>query len=147
MIGHEFIVVDNVTGDILYTYEITCHSFFVIGEIGTQTRLRDDAQQKIQDTLHAEWFRHKNVKRTFTELGFAKGQLPLDLFASMQTYYYNNRQHKLREEWDAKGGSNRDLTLTVSLSATLILILALFLCISLIILPFPNHPYLSHPYS
>ena len=103
MIGHEFIVVDNITGDILYSYDIECHSFFVIGEIGTQTRLRDDAQQKIQDTLHAEWFRHKNVKRTFTELGFAKGQLPLDLFASMQTYYYNNRQHKLREEWDAKG--------------------------------------------
>lgn len=43
------------------------------------------------------------MKRTFTELGFDKGKLPLDLFADMSTYYYNNRHQKFREEWDGKG--------------------------------------------
>ena len=80
-----------------------CSSFFVLGESGTMTRTRLDAQQKIQDTLYNEWFRSRRVTRTFTELGFNRGKLPLDLFASMSTYYYNNRVNKMREEWDSKG--------------------------------------------
>jgi hypothetical protein len=39
------------------------------------------------------------VKRTFTPLGFSKGRLPDDVFASMREFYYNNRDppHRLHK--------------------------------------------------
>jgi len=43
------------------------------------------------------------VPRTFSELGFKKGRLPDDIFASMGSFYYNNRHNKVREEWTGKG--------------------------------------------
>ena len=54
-------------------------------------------------TLHNEWRRHNRVTRTFSELGFKKGRLPDDLFASMGAFYYNNRHNKVNEEWKGKG--------------------------------------------
>lgn len=58
---------------------------------------------EIETTLRNEWKRHNRVKRTFSALGFSKGKLPLDVFASMSTFYYNNRGNKVREEWGGKG--------------------------------------------
>ena len=52
---------------------------------------------KIRNTLDREWGRSRRVKRTFTPLGFARSQLPLDLFASMATYYDNNRDNLMLE--------------------------------------------------
>ena len=43
------------------------------------------------------------MQRTFTEFGFTKGQLPVDLWSSISAYYHNNRDHKVIEEWDSKG--------------------------------------------
>ena len=68
----------------------------------------DDSTQhnfdtEIQSTLHNEWTRHKRVTRTFSPLGFQKGRLPADIFASMSAFYYNNRLYKVREEWGGKG--------------------------------------------
>jgi len=57
----------------------------------------------VRDTCHAEWNRANRVKRTFTEFGFSKGKLPTDLWASISSYYYNNRDHKVLEEWDTRG--------------------------------------------
>ena len=57
----------------------------------------------MRDTCHAEWSRANRVKRTFTEFGFSKGKLPVDLWASISSYYYNNRDHKVLEEWDTRG--------------------------------------------
>jgi hypothetical protein len=40
-----------------------------------------------------EYISAQKVKRTFTEIGFAKGKLPVDLFSSITTFYYNNKDH------------------------------------------------------
>lgn len=53
--------------------------------------------------MRNEWTRCNRVKRTFTELGFAKGKLPKDVWASLSTYNYNNKANAAREEWDRKG--------------------------------------------
>ena len=52
----------------------------------------------------SEWNTSRSIKRTFTALGFEKGELPPDLYGSMSTYYYNNRHSKRREEWESLGG-------------------------------------------
>ena len=57
----------------------------------------------IKHTLYNEWKRSAKVTRSFSELGFQKGRLPDDIFASMGAFYYNNRHNKVREEWDGKG--------------------------------------------
>ncbi len=54
-------------------------------------------------TLEGEYEQSQRVRRTFTEIGFAKGRLPNDLFNSISTYYYNNQRHLFREEWRNKG--------------------------------------------
>jgi hypothetical protein len=58
---------------------------------------------EIRSTLHQEWDRHLKVKRTFSPLGFHRGRLPLDVFASMRSFYNNNRGHKVSEEWGGRG--------------------------------------------
>jgi len=62
-----------------------------------------DFERSIEQTLRSEWTRHNVPKRTFSPLGFAKGRLPDDVFASIGSFYYNNRMNKMREEWDGKG--------------------------------------------
>jgi hypothetical protein len=55
--------------------------------------------------MDGEWMKHLNVRRTFSALGFAKGRLPNDIFGSMRSFYYNNRDppHRVLEEWGSKG--------------------------------------------
>mmetsp|Transcript_44644 Transcript_44644/g.136180 ORF Transcript_44644/g.136180 Transcript_44644/m.136180 type:complete len:192 (+) Transcript_44644:281-856(+) len=45
----------------------------------------------------------KKATRTFTKLGFERGRLPDDLFASMSAYYYNNKDyHALEEKYQSR---------------------------------------------
>jgi hypothetical protein len=60
-------------------------------------------EEEIESTLKDEWRRHTIVKRTFSPLGFDKGRLPPDIFASMGAWFYNNRHNKVREQWSGKG--------------------------------------------
>ena len=53
--------------------------------------------------LQHEWDRSQRIKRTFTDVGFARGRLPPDLFSSMSSYYYNNRDNRIFEEWNSGG--------------------------------------------
>ena len=62
-----------------------------------------DFEVEIQDTLKNEWARHLRVHRTFSPLGFKKGRLPNDVFASLGSFYYNNAQNVVREEWTNRG--------------------------------------------
>ena len=41
----------------------------------------------------------KKVKRTFSKMGFELGRLPKDLWASMATFYYNNKERSIVEFW------------------------------------------------
>jgi len=114
-LGHQFQaetasgeIVGTNTGLSIVTIEHT--TVLAFGESPTlvQTPEQNAAEleattKKIQNTLHNEWTRHNRVTRTFSPLGFAKGRLPDDVFASMGALYYNNRHHKQREEWKGKG--------------------------------------------
>ncbi|CAB9526690.1 Ankyrin Repeat [Seminavis robusta] len=103
-VGHRFEVDDGETGELLEQIRV---EFITTKAIGISPPSADpemyDFEQEIKNTLHNEWRRHNRVKRTFSPLGFKKGRLPDDLFASMGAFYYNNRHHKVREEWTGNG--------------------------------------------
>lgn len=102
-IGHEFEVVDATSSESIRNVTVLFHTHVVVGDSGTRVHKRN-VHNQVQQTFEAEWNRAHRVKRTFTDLGFALGKLPLDLYSSMRTYYYNNREEYFREEWDTKGG-------------------------------------------
>ena len=58
-----------------------------------------DFEEDMAKVFQREWETHKVVKRTFSPLGFQKGRLPPNLFASMGAFYYNNANHVVREQW------------------------------------------------
>jgi hypothetical protein len=103
-LGHKFDCIDSVTKKSLGTYIIEQNSFFVLGDPGQHTRSMPDEELEIIDTFEREYKNSLECKRTFTKLGFNKGRLPPDLFASIEAYYYNNRDHLALEEWHNMGG-------------------------------------------
>ena len=100
--GHVFELYNHETGEYLETFRVTHAGFHVLGKAKSLVRAFDPTPI-VRETIDNEWVRSRRVKHTFTELGFDKGQLPLDLYTSMSTYYYNNRHSKALEEWDTKG--------------------------------------------
>jgi hypothetical protein len=103
-LGHKFVLVDTVTEKSLGTYVVEQNSFFVLGDPGPQTRDMPHVDREVMNTFKREYMHSLDCKRTFTKLGFNKGRLPPDLFASIEAYYYNNRDHLAIEEWHKKGG-------------------------------------------
>jgi hypothetical protein len=101
-LGHRFKAIDDITDDIIDEYIVTENAWYVIGDAGSKTVSLNNTLE-IKNTFVSEWNRSRRVKRTFTELGFEKGRLPDDLWGSISAYYYNNRNKKVREEWEDKG--------------------------------------------
>ena len=56
-------------------------------------------EEEVGSLLAGEWENKKRVNRTFTELGFAKGKLPRDVWASMYAFYHNNRHNRIVEDF------------------------------------------------
>lgn len=105
LIGHKFQAEDGETGEIIETVTIEFTTIKAFGESPvSDVRPPDhDYEREIANTLNHEWDKHHWIKRTFSPLGFRKGRLPNDLFASMGALQYNNRFNKVREEWKGKG--------------------------------------------
>ena len=107
LIGHMFEVwmdpeEEGEEPEFVGSWKVEHNSFFVIG--GIEPRLEDlDVSHGVQELFTQEWSRKKQVKRTFTEVGFAKGKLPKELYSSMHTFYYNNRHNLAPEEWKTGG--------------------------------------------
>lgn len=101
-LGHHFEVRDDSLGTVEGSYVVEHDSYFVIGSKVSKSFERD-VTKEVENTFINEWDRSRKVSRTFTELGFTLGKLPKDLWGSMSAYYYNNRDSKIREEWDEKG--------------------------------------------
>lgn len=114
-VGHEFEMVDDVTKEVVGTYTIKQHTYSVIGKRSSR-HFERDVTADVEQTFIGEWARSRKVTRTFTELGFSIGKLPLDLWGSMSTYYYNNRDNKMVEEWDHKGETALNIVLSDRLS-------------------------------
>jgi len=82
-LGHKFEAVDvngNVVGE-LEVEHITTMAFGTSPESGKSELHNFD--DEIIETLNHEWDRHNRVTRSFSPLGFQKGRLPPDVFASM----------------------------------------------------------------
>lgn len=110
-IGHQFVVErKGEDGDggaeasaVVGEFAVEFTTVLAFGKAPTLVKPDQDKSQQIRSTLKHEWDRHIRVTRTFSPLGFAKGRLPDDVFASMAALYYNNRHHKVNEEWKGKG--------------------------------------------
>ncbi|KAL7446543.1 hypothetical protein ACHAXH_008315 [Discostella pseudostelligera] len=103
-IGHRFIAEDPETNEVHMDYTVEFNgNFGVSNHVNVHEVM--DIRQEVRDAMNYQWNDHLRVKRTFSSLGFAKGRLPEDVFASMRAFYYNNRNppHRLMEEWDSKG--------------------------------------------
>lgn len=107
-IGHIFEVYDTLPDQddalnnaLLYNFTVQNHGVIGINNHKQPSLPKEHVAQEVQRTLNHEWVRHSKVKRTFSPLGFDIGRLPDDLFASLGSYYYNNRErpHVVHEEW------------------------------------------------
>ncbi|KAL7502996.1 hypothetical protein ACHAXN_000852 [Cyclotella atomus] len=112
-VGHSFQVYDTQPDEDEALNNQLLHQFTVEnnGVIGFNNHRqpgmpKEHVAQEVQRTLQNEWDRHSKVKRTFSPLGFDKGRLPNDLYASLGSYYYNNRfpPHVVHEEWGRHKG-------------------------------------------
>eukprot|EP01041_Mallomonas_annulata_P011603 gene11603-24296_t len=103
-LGHKFEILDSVTGEVIKEHVAEFNSFNPIGDSATAIpREMTNEDQEVRNMFEMEHDRFRRIKRTFTEFGFNKGRLPDDVWGSMQTYYYNNRNHYTREEYENKG--------------------------------------------
>ncbi len=108
-LGHTFVIKDHNEQIIDHpqsTFTVDYPLILAFGESPQHVREPVPANhfdEKIHDTLHEEWNRHNVPQRTFSPLGFAKGRLPKDVFASMGAFFYNNQKNKYREEWGGRG--------------------------------------------
>ena len=104
-IGHRFTAEDPDTGEVLMDHTVEFSGTYGISNHENYLDPSVDIREEMRRELVDEWEKHLEVKRTFTPLGFSKGRLPDDVFASMRAFYYNNRDppHRLQEEWDREG--------------------------------------------
>lgn len=102
-IGHTIILSIEETNEILGEYIIEHDMVIVVGEMKSAVNPQIDMTEEIKHTLNSEWEGSRKVKRTFTELGFSLSKLPKDLWGSMSTYYYNNKENENIEDWEGEG--------------------------------------------
>lgn len=104
-VGHEFVAKDAVTDEVVGDLTVKHTTVKSWGESPPSSTRTDDHDyvKEIEGTLRNEWTRHKRITRTFSPLGFKKGRLPPDVFASIGAFYYNNAPSVTREEWNSKG--------------------------------------------
>jgi len=109
-IGHVFDVYGFDADDGINFYDRIVIEYTSTRAFGTSppssSQRFDDLQKletNVRRALATEWSKHFEVKRTFSSLGFSKGRLPNDVFASMGAFYYNNRNNVVNEEWEGKG--------------------------------------------
>lgn len=111
-VGHKFQVFDITPNEDPLDNEMFLEIVIPsAGIVGIQNHVqphvsKEGLEDQVKRTLQNEWRRHLVVKRSFSALGFDKGRLPDDVYASLGAYYYNNRDppHKVHEEWGKHKG-------------------------------------------
>lgn len=104
-LGHEFQIQNTADNSIIQNIKIDYPMSMAVGINPRHQKFVKPHQfdSEIEETLVHEWNRHLIPKRTFSTLGFSHGKLPKPVFAAMSTFYYNNRNNKVREDWKDKG--------------------------------------------
>ena len=101
-IGHTYQFALHDSDDVIAEHVVEHDLFYVVGDVRSGL-MNITMRTRIRRTLDREWGRSRRVKRTFTALGFDRSKLPRDLFASMATYYYNNQNNLMLEDWESDG--------------------------------------------
>lgn len=91
-LGHAFVVRDAAGEELLRVPPVQHDTFLQVGpsppsEGGPD--FLDHVEQRSRELLLREWEGKDNVTRTFTDMGFGKGRLPRDVWASMLAFYHN----------------------------------------------------------
>eukprot|EP01036_Dinobryon_divergens_P025940 gene25940-34539_t len=102
-LGHAFRIRSVETNEVLLEFEVEFNSIHSIGRMINRDVPVPDVEAEVEYFLKDEMDRALDVKRTFTEIGFARSKLPLDLFGSMSAYHYNNMGNMVPEEWNDGG--------------------------------------------
>lgn len=103
-IGHKFHVVTSSDDTKITEFQVEYTLVLAVGNnFPPDNRETRDFDKEIRSTLKYEWEKHLQVKRTFSPLGFSKGRLPPDVFASMRSFFNNNKGNKVTEEWGGRG--------------------------------------------
>jgi len=104
-VGHEFVFKDSDTQEEIQRHKVEYNTIISIGGVPDPYVVDKNFNytQGVESTLRTEWSKHNRIKHTFTSLGFSKGRLPDDMFASIGAFYYNNAHNRVREEWQGKG--------------------------------------------
>ena len=100
-LGHHFQIID-VNDEVVSDFIVEYNAIIPVGHYTSHVKVRD-VREEVRRTFDSEWKRSNRVQRTFTEFGFSKGRLPTDIFSSMSSFYYNNKEKATIEEWGGKG--------------------------------------------
>lgn len=97
---------DKLENKILYKFTVENNGVTSLGHKPHGQISQKNINSQVLEEMEEEWQNQKRVKRTFSPLGFDKGRLPDDVYASIASYYYNNRDppHLVLETWDADEG-------------------------------------------
>ena len=102
-LGHRFEVY-SPDEELLEAFTVEHHLILAFGESPPSDSLnRRNVEKEITNALQHEWGRSRKVRRTFSPLGFGKGRLPDDVFASLAALYHNNQENTVNEEWKGRG--------------------------------------------
>lgn len=86
-LGHHFRVVDAITNEVIGDFVARYPAIHVLGQPtdleGLHPMTNDEVGFQVKNTFVHEWTRANRVTRTFTSLGFSRGRLPHDLWASI----------------------------------------------------------------
>ena len=102
-LGHTFEFVNLRTKETVLRHRVEFTTTFGIGETPPHGERKGDIADQVYEYHKQEWRKMNNVHRTFSQLGFKKGRLPDDLWANMGAFHYNNRNNKVRENWNGNG--------------------------------------------
>ena len=79
-LGHNLVVVNTINNTIRYNITVTHSTEIVLGQEfmkkSVSKKSKKDEEKEVVEGFETSWKTKTEVKRTFSELGFAKGSVP-----------------------------------------------------------------------
>lgn len=94
-LGHQLLVLNALSKEVVLNFTVAFSTEVVLGKEFIEEESRNVPHKSVNMSGAAvgSWSAKESVTRTFSPLGFAKGSVPPDVWASISAYYYNNYRH------------------------------------------------------